>query len=84
MAAAAARNQGRNGAKTVNLPMKPTDVPKTTKIVGPRQHEVARSDAIIVPRLEIFSFFMAFSVAYDRVMPLYSILFNLSIVVSGR
>jgi hypothetical protein len=52
--------------------------------VGPRQHEVARSDAIIVPRLEIFSFFMAFSVAYDRVMPLYSILFNLSIVVSGR
>ena len=37
--------------------MKLIEVPKTTKIAGPMQHEAARSEAIIIPAPDIFSVF---------------------------
>jgi hypothetical protein len=53
---AMARKYGRKGSRKESLPRKPTDVPKTTNIAGPIQHDAANKEARKAPLFDIFSF----------------------------
>ncbi len=55
---AAPSKYGLIGVKKVSFPKKPMEAPKITNTAGARQHEVARKAVMIVPKLEIFSFFI--------------------------
>jgi hypothetical protein len=57
MTNAAPSRYGCIGIRNDNLLIKPTEVPKITKIAGPIQHDVAINEVNIVPILEIFVLF---------------------------
>ena len=60
MTNAAPSRYGCIGIRNDNLLIKPTEVPKMMKTVGPIQHDVANNEVNIVPILDIFVLFNRF------------------------
>jgi hypothetical protein len=63
-----ARRYGRSDSINDNPPKKLADVPNTMKIAGPMQHEAAKNEANIVPKLDRFSVFMLLHPFYDPII----------------